>query len=139
MLFTILLYCPPSPAFSLHSPSTSAFLTSFVALFSHLNCGLLRLFLPHSFHLSAVFGSPSSSNRTKCPTHFSRLFTSVPIKLVCTPISLLSSSILLLSTLLTPTILLTQLFSQACSLCCCCCSVNANISRLCRHASVTHE
>ena len=63
----------------------------------------------------------SSFIPTMCPAHFIRILTSLPTIPALVPTSSLRSSILLLSALLAPAILLIQLFSHrpTCSLRCC--------------------
>uniref|UniRef100_A0A8C4QEW3 Uncharacterized protein n=1 Tax=Eptatretus burgeri TaxID=7764 RepID=A0A8C4QEW3_EPTBU len=102
---------PLSSANSLHSPTTPPpLLICLLKQSSHLNHGLPNL--------SAVFAILSSPILNQWSAQLSQHFTNIPNKLICTPISPLSSSILLLLPILyTPAILLTQL-SQACSLCC---------------------
>ena len=92
-------------AFSLHLSSSSAFLKS------------LHTVLPSCFLVSDLFGNLSSFILTMCPAHFIRLLTILPTKQALVPTSSLRSFILRLSTLLTPAILLIQLFSHTCSLC----------------------
>ena len=101
-------------ACSLHFSSSTAFLRSLFTQSSHLSCGLPR-FLEHScYFVSARFGSLSSFIRTMCPTHFIRLLTILPTIQALVPTSSRRSSILRLSTLLTPATFLIQLFSHTC-------------------------
>ena len=71
-------------------------------------------------------------------THFNLLLANFFLKLSFTPTSSLSLSSLLLSALVNPTILLTQLFLQTWTFSCCF-SVSALISKLYMYAGVTHE
>ena len=106
-------------AFALHFSSSSAFLRSIFTQSSHLSCGLPRFLEPSCLFVSALFGSLSSFIRTMCPVHFIRLLTILPTIQALVPTSSLRSFILRLSTLLTPSIFLIQLFSHTCSLCWC--------------------
>ena len=103
---------------------------------SHLSLGLPRLLLPCSRNSAALFGSLSSAILSTCPVHCNLLLTSLSVKLHCTPVSSLNSTILRLSALVTFAIFRTQLFSHTCSLCCCS-SVRAKVSVPYRHAGVT--
>ena len=111
-------HCSLLLAFSLHFSSSSSFLRSLFTQSSHLSCGLPRFLQPSYFFLSDLFGDLSSFILTMCPAHFIRLLTILPTVQALVPTSSLRSFVLLLSTLLTPAILLIQLFSH-CSLCCC--------------------
>ena len=106
-LTTILLHFPLSSANSLYSPTTPILQISLLAQSSHLNCGLPLFLQPCSLNLFTLFAILSSPIHTKCPAYLSRYFTNLPVKLICTPISSFSSSILQ-SRLSIPTILLTQ-------------------------------
>ena len=64
----------------------------------HLSLGLPRLLLPNS---AALFGSMSSAILSKCPYHCNLLPTSLPVKLLCTPVSSPNSTIHFLSALVT--------------------------------------
>ena len=55
-----LIYWSLLLAFSLHFPSSSAFLISLFTHSSHLNCGLPHFLEPSCFFVSALFGSLSS-------------------------------------------------------------------------------
>ena len=94
---------------------------------SHLSLGLPRLLLPCSRNSAALFGSLSSAILSTCPVHCHLLLTSLSVKLLCTPVSSLNSTILRLSALVTVAIFRTQLISHTCSLCCCS-SVSAKVS-----------
>ena len=122
------IFHPPlSLVFFFQSSSSPAFLTSLLTQSSHLSLGLPRLLLPCSRNSAALFGSLSSAILSTCPAHCNLLLTSLSIKLLCTPVSYLNSTILRLSALVTLAILRTQLFSHTCSLCCCS-SVSAKVS-----------
>ena len=132
------LFHPPlSLVFFFQSSSSPAFLTSLLTQSSHLSLGLPRLLLPCSRNSAALFGSLSSAILSTCPAHCNLLLTSLSVKLLCTPVSSLNSTILRLSALVTLAIFRTQLFSHTCSLCCCS-SVSAKVSVPYRHAGVTH-
>ena len=126
-----------SLVFFFQSSSSPAFLTSLLTEYSHLSLGLPRLLLPCSRNSAALFGSLSSAILSTCPAHCNLLLTSLSVKLLCTSVSSLNSTILRLSALVTLAIFRTQLFSHTCSLCCCC-SVSAKVSVPYRHAGVTH-
>ena len=83
-----------------------------------------------TLHVSSV--SPSLVGGQKS----NLLLTSLSIKLLCTPVSSLNSTILRLSALVTLAIFRSQLSSHSCSLCCCS-SVSAKVSVRYRHAGVT--
>ena len=102
---------------------------------SHLSLGLPRLLLPCSRNYAALFGSLSSAILSTCPAHCNLLLTSLSVRLLCTPVSYLNSTIIRLSALVT--IFRIQLFSHTCSLCCCS-SVSAKVSVPYSHAGVTH-
>ena len=104
---------------------------------SHLSLGLPRLLLPCSHNSVALFGSLSSAILSTCPAHCNLLPNSLSVKLLCTPVSSLNSTIVRLSALVTLAIFRTQLFSHICSLCCRS-SVSAKVSVPYRHAGVTH-
>ena len=87
--------------------------------------------------IAALFGNLSSAIFSTCPTHCNLLLTSLSVKLLCTPVSSLNSTILRLSALVTLAIFRIQLFSHTCSLCCCS-SVSAKVSVPYRHAGATH-
>ena len=135
----ILLHPPLSPVFFFQSSSSPAFFTSILVLrqSSHLSLGLPRLLLPCSRNSAALFGSLSSAILSTCPALCSLLLTSLSVKLLCTHVSSLNSTILRLSALVTLAIFRTQLFSHTCSLCCCSSSVGAKVSVAYRHAGVT--
>ena len=97
-------------------PSQSLFTQS-----SHMSRGL-----PMS--VSSLFVHRPSSTCYTCPAHCNRFLTSFLLKLSFPPTSSLSSSILPLSTLFIPTILLTQVFSQTWTSSCCF-SIIAVVSR----------
>ena len=111
-----------------------AFFTSLLTQSSHISLGLHRLLLPCSRNSAALFGSLSSAILSTCPTHCNLLLASHSVKLLCTPVSSLNSTILRLSALVTLAIFRTQLFSHTCSLCC---SVSAKVSVPYRQACVT--
>ena len=96
---------------------------------AHLSLGLPRLLLP----CSLVVCHPPSFLRVQ-PTVICS--SPVSIKLLCTPVSSLNSTFLLLSAHVTLAIYRTQLFSHTCSLCCCS-SVIAKVSVPYKHAGVT--
>ena len=89
-----------------------------------------------SHNSAALFGSLSSAILSPCPAHCNLLLTNLSVKLLCTPVSSLTSTILRLSALVTLAIFRTQLFSYTCSPCCCS-SVGAKVSVPYRHAGVT--
>ena len=94
------LFHPPlSLVFFVQSSSSPAFLTPLLTQSSHLSLGLPRLLLPCSRNSAALFGSLSSTILSTCPCNL-RL-TSLSVKLLCTPVSSLNSTILLLSALVT--------------------------------------
>ena len=115
-------------AFSLHFYSSSAFLRSLFTQSSHLSYGLPRFLKSSRLFVSDHFGNLSSFILTMCPAHFIRLLTIYPTIQALVPTSSLRSFIPRLSTLLTPAILLIQLFSHTCSLCWCS-SDRANVSK----------
>ena len=123
--------------FFFQSSSSPAFLTSLLTQSSHLSLGLPHLLLPCSRNSAALFGSLSSAILSTCPAHCNLLLTSLPVKLLCTPVSSLNSTILRLCALVTLAIFRTQLFSHICTLCCCN-SVSAKVSVPYRHAGLTH-
>ena len=132
------LFHPPlSPVFFFQSPSSPVFFTSILTQSSHLSIGLPRLLLPCSRNSAALFCSLSSAILSTCPALCSLLLTSLSVKLLCTHVSSLNSTILRLSALVTLAIFRTQLFSHTCSLCCCSSSVGAKISVAYRHAGGT--
>ena len=88
------------------SSSSPGFLTSLLTQSSHLSLGLPRLLLPCSHNSAALFGSLSSAILSTCPAHCSLLLTSLSVKLLCTPVSSLNTTILLLSALLSRDVLL---------------------------------
>ena len=92
-------------ALSLHF-SSSAFLRSLFTQSSHLSCGLPHFLQPSCFFVSDLFGNLASFILTMCPAHF------LPTIQALVPTSSLRSFILRLSTLLTPAIILIQLFSH---------------------------
>ena len=120
--WSLLLAC------SLHSSSSSAFLISLFTQPSHLSCGLPRFLKPSCFFVSDIFGILSSFILIMCPAHFIRLLTMLPTIQALVPTSSRRSFILRLSNLLTPAILLVQLFSHTCSLYLCS-SDRANVSK----------
>ena len=101
-------------------------------------CGNYYVMWRHtcSRNFAALFGSLSSTILSTCPAHCNLLLASLSVKLHCTPVSFLNSTILRLSALVTLAIFRTQLFSHTCSLCCCS-SVRAKVSVPYRHAGVT--
>ena len=114
------LFHPPlSLVFLVQSSSSPAFLTSLLTQSSHLSLGFPRLILPSSRIYAALFDSMSSAILSTCPTICSLLLNSFSVKLLCTPLSSLNSTILLPPALVTLAIFRTQLFSHTCSLCCC--------------------
>ena len=122
------IFHPPlSPVFFFQSPSSHVFFTSRLTPSSHLGLGLPRLLLSCSRNYAAFFGSMSSAILSTCPAHCNLLLTSLSVKLLCTPVSSLNSTILRLSALVTLAIFRTQLFSHTCRLCCCS-SVRAKVS-----------
>ena len=132
------LFNPPLYlVFFLQSSSSLAFLTSLLTQSSHLSLGLPRLLLPCSRNSAALFGSLSSHILSTCPAHCSLLLTSLSVKLLCTPVSSLNSTIIHLY--VCPhysCYFFTQLFSHTCNLCCCS-SVIARVSVSYRHAGVS--
>ncbi len=134
------LFHPPlSLAFFFQSSSSPAYLTSFLTQSSHLSLGLPRLLLPCSRNSAALFGSLSSAILSTCPAHCNLLLTSFSVKLICTPVSSLNSTILRLSALVALAIFRTKLFSHICSLCCCS-SVSAKVSvQACRCDTRAHD
>ena len=83
------------------SSSSPAFLTSLLTQSSYLSLGLPRLLLPCSHNYAALFGSLSSAILSTCPAHCNLLLTSLSVKLLCTPVSSVNSTILRLSALVT--------------------------------------
>ena len=117
-------------AFSLHFPSSSAFLRSLFTQSSHLRCGLPRFLKPSCFFVSDLFGNLSSFILTMCPAHFIRLLTILPTieALVQT------SSLIGLSFSFSPLSLLWLFFLSSCShilvvYICWCSSDIANVSK----------
>ena len=126
-----------SLVFFIQSSSSPAFLTSLITQYSHLSLGLPRLLLPCSRNSAALFGSLSSAILSTCPAHCSLLLTSLSVKLLCTPVSSLNSTILLLYVCPRYSCFFrTQLFSHTCNLFCCS-SVIARVSVPYRPAGVT--
>ena len=108
------LFHPPlSLVFFFQSSSSPALLTSLLTQSSHLSLGLPHLLLPCSHNSAALFGSLSSAILSTCPAHCNLLLTSLSVKLLCTPVSSLNSTILRLSALVTLAIFRTQLFSES--------------------------
>ena len=105
-----LFHTPLSLVFFFQSSSSPVFLTSLLTQSSHLSLGLPRLLLPCSHNSAALFGSMSSAILSTCPAHCNLLLTSLYVKLLCTPVSSLNSTILRLSALVTLPIFRTQLF-----------------------------
>ena len=103
-------------AFSLHFSSSSAFLRFLFTQSSHLSYGLPRFLQLYCVIVSDVFGNVSYFILTMCPAHFFWLLTILPTIQALVPTSSLRYFILRLSTLLTPAILLIQLFSHTCDL-----------------------
>ena len=131
------LFHPPlSLVFFFQSSSSHSFLTSLWTQSSHLSLGLPRLVLPCSRDSAALFGSLSSAILSTCPAHCNLLLTSLSVKLLCTPVSSLNSTIPRLSALVTLAMFRTQLFSHTYSLCCCS-SVSDKVSVPYRHAGLT--
>ena len=96
------LFHPPlSPVFFFQSPSSPAFFTSLFTQSSHLSIGFPRLLLPCSRNSAALFGSLSSAILSACPAHCNLLRTSLSVKLFCTPVSSLDSTVLRLYALVT--------------------------------------
>ena len=89
--------------------SSSPAFTSLLTQSSHLSLGLPRLLLPSSRNSAVLFGSLSSAILSTCPAHCNLLLTSLSVKLLCTPVSSLSCTILLLSALVTHAIFRSQL------------------------------
>ena len=87
----IILHPPLSPVFFFQSPSAPVFFTSLL---------IPRLLLPCSRNYAALFGSLSSAILSTCPAHCNLLLTSLSVKLLCTPISSLNSTILRMSLLI---------------------------------------
>ena len=130
------LFHPPlSLVFFFQSSSSPAFLTSLLTQSSRLSLGLPHLLLPCSRNSAALFGRLSPAILSTCPAHCILLLTSLSVKLHCTPVSSLNSTILRLSALVTLAMFRTQLFSHTCSLCCS--SVIAKVFVPYRHAGVT--
>ena len=113
--------------FFFQSSSSPAFLTSLLTQSSHLSLGLPRLLLPCSRNSAALFGSLSPAILSTCPVHCNLLLTSLSVKLICTPVSSLNSTILRLSALVSLAIFRAKLFLHTCSLCCCS-SVSVKVS-----------
>ena len=90
-----------SLVFFFQSSSSIAFIASLLTQSSHLSIGLPRLLLSCSRNSAALFGSLSSAIHSACPVHCSQLLTSLSVKLLCTPVYSLNSTILLLSALVT--------------------------------------
>ena len=87
------LFHPPLYlVFFFQSSSSPAFLASLLTQSSHLSLGLPRLLLSCSHNSAALFGSLSSAILSTCPAHCNLLLTSLSVKLLCTPVSSLSSS-----------------------------------------------
>ena len=74
-------------------------------LHPHLSLGLPRLLLLCSRNYAALFGSLSSAILSTCPAHCNLFLTNLSVKLLCTPVSSLNSTILRLSALVTLAIL----------------------------------
>ena len=87
--------------FFCQSSSSPDFLTYVLTQSSHLSLGLARLLLPCSRNSAALFCSLSSAILSTCPAHCSLLLTSLSVELLCTPVSSLNSSSLLMSALVT--------------------------------------
>ena len=105
------LFHPPlSLVFFFQSSSSPAFLISLLTQSSHISLCLRRLLLPCSRNSPALFDSLSSAILSTCPAHCSLRLTSLSVKLLCTPVSSLNSTILRLSALFTLAIFCTQLF-----------------------------
>ena len=83
------------------SSSSPDFLTYVLTQPSHLSLGLARILLPCSRNTAALIGSVSSAIHSTCPAHCSLLLTSLSVELLCTPVSSLNSSSLLLCALVT--------------------------------------
>ena len=81
--------------------SYPAFVTSLLAVSSHLSLVFPRLLLPCSRDSAALFGSLSSAILSTCPAHCNLLLASLSLKLLCTPVSSINSTILRLSALVT--------------------------------------
>ena len=94
LFFAVVLHSPPTPS---RSPLTQS---------SHRILGLPRLLFPSNFWTSYFFGNFSSTILSTCAANFSLLLTNFFLKLSFTPTSSLSSYILLVSALSSPTILL---------------------------------
>ena len=117
---TILLDFPLSSANSLHSPTTPTLLINIpphTILPSQLwSSSFPPSLLPQPIHslCHSLFLHPHQLSSPPQPA-----FQQSHHQVMCTPVSCLSSTILLLSTVFIPAIFLTQLFSQTCSLCYC--------------------
>ena len=98
-----------------------------------VNLGLPRLLLSSSRDSAALFGSLSSTILSTCHVHRNLLLTSLSVKLFCTPVFSLNSTILLLSALVT---LVFFVPSWSRSLCCGS-SESVKVSVPYRHACVT--
>ena len=105
------IYHPPLYiVFFFQSSSSPAFLASLLTQSSHLSLGLPRLLLPCSRNSAALFGSLSSAILSACPAHCNLLLTSLFVKLLCTPVYSLNSTILRLSALVRLAIFRTSCF-----------------------------
>ena len=90
--------------------SSPALLTSLLTQSSHLSLGLPRLLLPCSRNSAALFGSMSSAILSTCPAHCNLLLTSISVKLLCTPVTSLNSTIIRLSAIVTLAIFVPSCF-----------------------------
>ena len=95
------LFHPPLSLVFFQSPSSPFFFTSLLTQSSHLSLDLPRLLLPCSRNSAALFGRLSSTILSTCPAQWNLLLTSLSVKLLCTPVSSLNSTILRLSALIT--------------------------------------
>ena len=110
----------PSPLFLIprsHSPFHHTLPQ--ISLHAVLSSQSLSSSSPSTLHSKCIrsLRQPSPSICSMCPAHFNRLLITFQMRLSFTPTSSRSSSIVHLSILFTPTILLTQSFSQTC-ICC---------------------
>ena len=103
---------------------------------SHRILGLPRLHFPYTFCTSALFANFHLPFFPRIRPISAYSFLSFFFKLSIAPTSTLSLSILFLSALFTPTLLLIQLFSQTCTFICCF-SVIAIVSKPNMYAGIT--
>ena len=105
---------PLVPVVGLFSPLFFLLCLSQISL--HTVLPSFRFLKPSCFFDSDIFRNLSYIILTMCPVHFIRLLTILPTIQALVPTSSRRSFVLRLSTLLTPAILLIQLFSHTCSL-----------------------